>query len=156
MKPKKYDAVVAQHPEIANIVREGCPGGLVEPDPRVLKSYIRKDIEYIAVRPFETLDLNSAATVEITPTHSWDSTMYKINYRVQGSRQYSLWAYVAEDIISLADAIAWIRKWYSEHRQYFDPAVDPLVWTNIVRVRSHGRIGHVTVSIEIFNFPADF
>lgn len=152
MKMKNYLRLVQRHPFVADDMTR-----IFGNDPR---ERVRTEVEYIAFRPFETLDLNAKST----PLHKFTNTgvdehyehvTYCLVYHVEDESAGEHQMYAVFNSFSIEGQIESIMRMFEGHAEY---ATKQMVWERVIKRVTRGT--HATSvqrnTFEVYLFPQHY
>ena len=129
------------------------------------KEFVRTKIGFIAIRPFESLNLAEKGSWRSSPIageehlkyakmECFESTYFQISFHVEGEPDGSRgrFVYASSELSSIQDHIDEITKWFEGCEAFLGKQ---LIWEWIARREKSGS-SHVTLSqmnVEIYLFP---
>lgn len=161
MKWKNFRDLSARYPYLAHDIKWRIT--LAASD---VKQFVRTKVDYIAFRPFSTLDLSSKDTRHSTPlTHddngvsmeSYVVIEYQLFFHAEGEDDIPRSRYLSSDIGdgSIQAHIDDVSKWFERCGEYRDLQ---LIWDRVVKrvVRGSSYTGLTSMSLEIYPFPRHY
>jgi hypothetical protein len=158
MKWDKYSRVLAENPWLrafvgnANVI--SAPHNYPEHKAlAILKEWVRIRLNYVAFRPFESLD-TASQNLSRGEGHSYEWVSYQVLFHLEGCSFAHLARSVAwkpdarEDETSVSKVLDHVVRW---HQQYW-AAERKLIFDAVIKTNGHDGCQ----SLEIYRFPENF